>query len=54
MSWIDKAIKDMEDYFENVSDEQLKKDLKEAGYERYKNIKRPPLFIPDRLEQNKN
>jgi len=36
--WIEKAINDMEEYFKNASDEQVKQDLKKAGYEYYKNV----------------
>jgi len=36
--WIEKAINDMEEYFKNASDEQIEEDLKEAGYDFYKNV----------------
>ena len=36
--WIEKAINDMEEYFENASDDQIEEDLKEARYEYYKNV----------------
>lgn len=37
-NWVEEAINDMEKYFENASDDQIEKDLNEAGYEYYKNV----------------
>ncbi len=36
--WVEEAINDMEEYFENASDDQIEEDLKEAGYGYYKNV----------------
>ncbi len=41
--WVEEAINDMEEYFENASDDQIKEDLKEAGYDYYKNVNDPRI-----------
>jgi len=44
--WIDEAISDAEEFFENASDKKIKEALEEADYEYYKDVEPPRYLTP--------
>ncbi len=49
-NWVEKAIKDEEEFFEEASDEEIEEALQEAGYEYYKDVEPEGIILELDLE----